>query len=77
VRRLVLGLADEAGQGGATEQKSLAEFMGTSGHAEWWGWWSWPWWWGHVNGVGRFTWKVHLEAGASTKLDAKWHYLWQ
>jgi hypothetical protein len=77
VRRLVPGLADEAGQGGAAEQKSLAEFMGMPGRTDWLSWWSWPWWWQHLNGVGRFTWKVHLETGASTKLDAKWHYLWQ
>jgi hypothetical protein len=47
------------------------------GRTDWLSWWSWPWWWQHLNGVGRFTWKVHLETGASTKLDAKWHYLWQ
>jgi hypothetical protein len=43
----------------------------------WWGYYSWPYWWGSVNGVGRVTWKFTLPAGQSTDLGYMWHYFWR
>jgi len=43
----------------------------------WWNSYSWPDWWSHFNGVGRITWKVHLEAGKTTDLGYTWHYFWR
>ena len=77
VRRTVLGLVDEAGQGGESVQRSLADAWGAAGPPVWWGWYSWPWWWFRFNGVGRFTWSLELAPGESAALEASWHYFWR
>ena len=77
VTRTVLGLVDQVGQEGTAEQRSLAEFWSDFAREPYWSWWSWPYWWHHFNGVGRFTWKVHLEPGQSTTLESTWHYFWR
>jgi hypothetical protein len=43
----------------------------------WWNSYSWPDWWSHFNGVGRITWKVHLDAGKTVDLGYTWHYFWR
>ena len=43
----------------------------------WWGNYSWPDWWSHFNGVGRITWKVHLDADKNVDLGCTWHYFWR
>jgi hypothetical protein len=75
VRRSVLGLVDEVGEGGSMEQESLASVWGS--RPEWWGWFSWPYWWYRWNGYGRFSWSVRLEPGQTTILSGKWHYFWR
>ncbi|HYC78780.1 MAG TPA: hypothetical protein VEI02_14240 [Planctomycetota bacterium] len=37
----------------------------------------WPWWWSHVNGVGRATWTVELAPGEKRVLTSTWHYHWK
>jgi hypothetical protein len=77
VRRAVLGLVDEAGQQGTKAQLDLAQAWQDTARPVWWGWWSWPHWWFRWNGFGEFRWHVQLAPGASTKLEATWHYFWR
>jgi len=77
VSRRVLGLVDEVGQGGTKAQLDLVQLWSDAHRPGWWAWWSWPYWWFRWNGFAEFTWKVKLEPGASTKLDASWHYFWR
>jgi len=77
VTRRALGLADEAGQGGGKKQLDIVQAWNGGAVPGWWGSWSWPYWWFQHNGFAEFRWTVKLEAGASTKLDASWHYFWR
>ena len=77
VRRDVLGLVDEVGQGGQKVQRGLSESWSAQALPPWWGWYSWPYWWFRFNGLGRFSWSTKLEPGASAKLEASWHYFWR
>jgi len=77
VRRDVLGLLDSVGQGGTKLQRSWQEFASSPDVPPWWGWYAWESWWYRRNGLGRASWKVTLEPGASTKLEASWHYFWR
>ncbi|MFM1871229.1 MAG: hypothetical protein RL398_651 [Planctomycetota bacterium] len=77
VVRQVLGLVGEAGQGGSAKQADFATLWQDEARPYWWGWWSWPYWWFRFNGFGEFRWQVTLEPGASTTLDANWHYFWR
>lgn len=77
VSRRVLGIADEAGQGGTKQQLDLVQAWHGGPRAVWWSWWNWPYWWFQHNGFAEFRWVVRLEPGASTKLDAGWHYFWR
>lgn len=77
VRRDVLGLLDSVGQGGTKRQRSWQEFASSPDVPPWWGWYSWESWWYRRNGLGRASWRVTLEPGASTKLEASWHYFWR
>ncbi len=77
VTRRALGIADEVGQDGAKRQLDLAQAWRGTPLPAWWGWWSWPYWWFQHNGVAEFRWTVQLAPGASTKLDATWHYFWR
>jgi len=43
----------------------------------WWSWYSWPYWWGHFNGLGKFSWKLTVEPGKSAELEYSWHYFWR
>jgi hypothetical protein len=79
VVRHVFGHADSADNGGQTEMVNLLEDQsagGPGGYPYWWGWYSWPDWWRHVNGVGRITWNVTVEAGKTVELKYGWHYYW-
>ena len=46
------------------------------GQPGWWRSYNWPWWWNHINGVGRITWKLKLEPGKPVDLGYGWHYFW-
>ncbi len=79
VTRQVLGVADEAAQGGTAEQVNSLEddsWLGSGAYPAWWGWYNWPAWWARFNGVGRFQWTVHLEPGKRIDLPYAWHYYW-
>ncbi len=77
VTRKVLGLADKVGQGGSQKQLDLLQAWHGGPQPGWWGWWSWPHWWFVHNGFGEFRWQLELAPGATTKLDASWHYFWR
>lgn len=77
ITRWVLGHADSAGQGGAVEMVNAYEAASGVEQPPWWGWYGWPGWWGAVNGVGRISWKVRVDAGQVVTLDYAWHYFWR
>ncbi len=77
ITRRVLGIVDEAGQGGERRQLDPGRLWEDAAPPVWWSWWSWPWWWFHHSGFGEVRWKLRLEPGASTKLEASWHYFWR
>jgi hypothetical protein len=77
VRRDVLGLLDSVGQGGEQRQRSWQEFASSPDMPAWWSWYGWESWWYRRNGLGRASWRLTLEPGASTKLEAAWHYFWR
>ncbi|MFK7742447.1 MAG: hypothetical protein AB8H80_19190 [Planctomycetota bacterium] len=77
VQRRILGLIDEAGQGGVKRQLDLQSAWDGAARPDWWSWWSWPWWCFQHNGVGEVTWNVTLQPGESAKLEASWHYFWR
>lgn len=77
VIRHVLGHVDSVGQDGKAEQTNSREDAWPLAAAPaWFRWYSWPWWWYNVNGMGRIRWSVRLEPGESVELDYAWHYFW-
>ena len=77
VSRRSLGLADAVGQGGSQRQLDLVQAWHGGSTPGWWGWWNWPYWWFQHNGFAEFRWTVKLEARASAKVEATWHYFWR
>jgi len=77
VTRRVLGLADAVGNGASHKQLDLVQAWHGGPLPAWWSWSSWPYWWFAHNGIAEFRWQVKLEPGATTKLEASWHYFWR
>lgn len=82
VVRHALGQIDSADHDGKVEMNNVFEGtdyqpVGGEEYPYWWSWYSWPWWWHHLNGVGRVTWKVTLESGKPVDLGYAWHYYWR
>lgn len=80
VTRYVLGHAGRADQNGTAEMINFLEddsFIGEGVLPPWWRWYNWPPWWNSLNGVGRFTWRLKLDAGKSVDLNYTWHYFWE
>ncbi len=82
VVRHVLGAVDSASDGGRhgsiNSQEDDSFLPVRDDHlARWWGWYSWPYWWHRVNGIGRVTWKLTLNPGKRTELKYDWHYFWR
>ncbi|MFP4579570.1 MAG: hypothetical protein ACLFQ6_02465 [Candidatus Sumerlaeia bacterium] len=82
VERFVIGHPDTVLAGGEKEKISLFDFESfwdnnTVSSTPWWNWYSWPWWWHHVNAVGRFSWDIELDSEASQTLEYDWHYFWR
>ncbi len=79
VRRFVLGTVDSADEGAKVEQIGWHE-GGWSTHGEmpaWWSWYGWPYWWRHMNPVGRLEWRKTLAPGETAELGYVWHYFWR
>jgi hypothetical protein len=82
INRYLLGQVDTADHEGKIEMTNVFEsrdFLPAGDSAEsydWWSWGGWPWWWHHVNSVGRITWKLKLEPDASETVGYGWHYFW-
>ena len=78
VTRSVLGTLDTVGAGATAERVNVLEDDAAGGaRPAWWGYYSWPGWWSHVNGVGRATWTVKLAPGQSAEQAYAWHYFWR
>jgi hypothetical protein len=83
VNRHVLGHVDAAGREGKVTMSNVFESRDHlptgdySDGASWWQWFNWPWWWHHVNGLGRVEWKVDLNPDEAVTLDYSWHYYWR
>ncbi|MCL5098308.1 MAG: hypothetical protein M1608_12440 [Candidatus Omnitrophica bacterium] len=83
VTRYVLGHVDTADHDGQVKMSNVFEsrdFLPIGGYDSgpyWWNWFSWPWWWHHVNGVGSITWQLHLDPSQETGLGYTWHYYWR
>jgi len=77
VTRSVLGHVDEASHEGCVEHLGRHDDWLARGLPDWWNWYSWPYWWYHLNAVGRVTWQVELEAGQQMELTYRWHYFWR
>jgi hypothetical protein len=82
VVRHALGQIDRADHGGKVEMNNVfegTEYQPGSGieYPAWWGWYSWPGWWHHVNGMGRVTWKLTLDPDKPVEVGYAWHYYWR
>ena len=80
ITRNVLGNVGKADHEGVASMVNVFEDDDYAAHAEtpsWWGSYSWPDWWAHFNGIGRITWKTHLDAGKTVDLGYTWHYFWR
>jgi hypothetical protein len=80
VTRHALGHIDTADNNGQIAKVNVLEdgsYRPAGDYPQWWGWYSWPWWWHHLNGVGRIRWDVKVQPGGKTDLGYTWHYFWQ
>ena len=77
VRRYIVGHVGKADSGGVAENLDLYSDEGVAATDPWRHWLPWPGWWRQVNGVGRFTWTVHVPPGKSVELGYTWHYFWR
>lgn len=80
VTRYVLGNVDTADAGGKIERGNVLEdtaYLTDTDLPDWWSWYSWPYWWPHFNGMGRVTWKLHLDPDKSATLNYAWDYYWR
>jgi hypothetical protein len=80
ITRNVLGNVGKADHEGVASMVNVFEDDDYAAHSEtpsWWGSYSWPDWWAHFNGIGRITWKTHLDAGKTVDLGYTWHYFWR
>lgn len=79
VIRHALGHIDTADHDGVVTMNNVFEGDDSGageGQPGWWRSYNWPWWWNHINGVGRVTWKLTLEPGKPVDLGYGWHYFW-
>nr|MBC8288675.1 hypothetical protein [Planctomycetota bacterium] len=76
VIRTTLGLVSEAGEDGKISRPG-AFLVDQGSQPVWWGWYSWPGWWNHMNTRSRINWELTIEAGKEVKLPYKWRYFWR
>jgi hypothetical protein len=43
----------------------------------WWGYYSWPYWWMHLNGIGKFKFTLKVEPGKNATQEYGWNYVWR
>jgi hypothetical protein len=72
VTREVLGRVSSASVNGRIEKLNAI-----SEYPQWWRYYSWPYWWNHMNGIGRISWNVTLAPGQSIELTYEWQYYWR
>lgn len=72
VTREVLGAVTSASNSGLIEKLNAVEQ-----YPSWWRYYSWPFWWSQMNGIGRITWNLNLAPGQSVDLTYNWHYYWR
>lgn len=78
VVRSVLGNTTSATMDGKiTQSGHFGDGMVIDSTPYWWNWCNWPWWWYHVNSVGKIDWTIDLKAGETKTLDYQWHYFWR
>lgn len=82
VMRHVLGNVDSADNSGKLEMVNVFEDVsftpaGAGGVQPWWVGYSWPYWWRHLNGVGRVTWTLTLAPDKPVQVGYAWHYYWR
>ena len=77
VVRYTLGRVTEAGSGGKPEMVNIVEDRALGDRIPWWPWYSWPDWMLHFNGMGKVTWTLTLQPGASADLTYAWNYFWR
>ena len=81
ITRHVLGNVGTADHGGRKDRVNVLEDAGAAGGGPalpyWWSAFSWPWWWSHLNGVGRVQWTVTLQPRQPQALGYTWSYYWR
>lgn len=80
ITRNVLGNVGKADHDGKATMVNVFEdddYAAPVDTPAWYGSYGRPEWWSHFNGIGRLTWKVHLDAGKSVDLGYTWHYFWR
>jgi len=75
--RYTLGRVTEAGSGGRPEMVNIVEDRALGDRISWWPWYSWPDWMLHFNGMGKVSWNLTLQPGASADLTYAWNYFWR
>ncbi|MBI4534116.1 MAG: hypothetical protein HY711_09220 [Candidatus Melainabacteria bacterium] len=77
IKRRVLGKVMKAEHNGIPEMINVFEDPHLAEYPRWWGWFSWPDWWHHVNGIGSIDWKLTLAPSESVNLGYTWQYYWR
>ncbi len=80
ITRHVLGTLNSASNNGVIQKINVIEdgrYISAGDYPAWWNWYGWPDWWNHLNGIGRVTWKLNLEANKKVELKYSWNYFWR
>ena len=77
ITRFILGNPEAAGHDGNAEKINPFEDADSGLAYPSWNNYSLPSWWAELNGIGRITWNLKLDAGKTIDLDYKWDYYWQ
>jgi hypothetical protein len=81
ITRYVFGQIKEASADGQVDalgwyDEEIVAAGAAGGRSDWWHWYSFPWWFNDVNGIGRVRWNVELKPGEKADLSVTWAYLW-
>jgi hypothetical protein len=68
-------VADTADRDGKVQMTNALEDSDfTSRPPDWWFSYSWPAYWLDLNGLGKFSWKLHIEPQGKEAVNYSWHY---